>query len=245
MILPSQNKAKGIIEILETLSKEGKMPSKRRKLSGDAQKWGARKTLYYLRDFVDADGPEFYQGELEQNDIIAQEALQNLINDDESLEGALEILLQYCQPLKEPNYIKNLENLKENPHFCPQTCLLKKSNLSKPTPTLWVWNKTSILFLPFEYAFQKNTKEVKEFTNQAQELSPHSEVRATILGDFTLSQEETIGFKLQEELWTHTPDSAALESPSWLLSHGMITEDILEIFDIIREEKTEIEIKIN
>jgi hypothetical protein len=236
IVLPSQRRARGLIEVLEKMESEGTLPDpKKDKLIQKAEKWGSRKTLYYLREFIDAEGPEFYQGEVEQNETLAEEAIRNLINDSDSLNQAYSIILCYADQIPEPKMITPLAKVSRRP-----TILNNKLDITKEIPMIWSWEKVSILFLPFELAFSPNTKPLIKIIERANKLSPH-ELRASIIYKLRLvksrSQSEAT---IEEDLWAHCPKIEALESPSWLLSHGMITEDILDVLEDTKNDQDDI-----
>jgi len=238
LILPSQKRAIGLIEILEKMETEGRLPDPQKdKLVESAERWGSRKTLYYLREFIDAEGPEFYKGEVEQNDTLAEEAIRNLTNDNDSLNEAYAIIMSYADQIPEPKIIQRLGKGGKMP-----TIVNNKLDIVTPIPMVWSWETTSLLFVPFSIAFSPNTKKMSRVIDQAEKKSPH-ELKAAIiykLKKVKNKNESTI----EEDLWAHCPKKEALESPSWLLSHGMIPEDIIDILESIKEEKTILEINI-
>jgi hypothetical protein len=236
ILLPSQQKAIGLLEVLEKMENESSLPDpKRDKLAHHAENWGSRRTLYYLREFIDAEGPEFYRGELEQNEILAEEAIRNLANDTESLNEAYSIIISYADQIPEPKAITRLDSSKKIP-----TIVDNKLDIIKPIPMLWTWNKASVLLIPFELAFCPSTARLLKVIEHAETICPH-ELSTTIIYKLKpiRSKKESV---IAEDIWAHCPKKDALESPSWLLSHGMITEDILHCLELIKDEDTPIEI---
>jgi hypothetical protein len=226
ILLPSQERAIGLLEVLEKMESEGRLPNpKLDKMVQQAQLWGSRKTLYYLREFIDAEGPEFYQGEVEQNETLAEEAIRNLINDSDSLNEAYSIIMSYADQIPEPKIIKRLDGKRKMPTF-----INNRLDIHSEIPMIWSWEKVSILLIPFDLAFSANTKPLLKVIQKAELVSPH-ELRVAIIYRLKkLKHSKTDEYSIiSEDLWAHCPKEEALESPSWLLSHGMITEDILDI----------------
>lgn len=247
ILLPSQKRARGLIEVLEKMETEGRLPdpSKDKFIQG-AQKWGSRKTLYYLREFIDTEGPEFYQGEVEQNETLAEEAIRSLTNDSDSLNEAYSIILSYADQIPEPKLITPI--LQQTKSQRTPTILNNRLDITEEIPMLWTWNKVSILFLPFNIAFSPNMKPLIKIIEKADKLCPH-ELRASVIYKLKkikgqMGSNKTQETVIEEDLWAHCPKVEALESPSWLLSHGMITEDILDVLEETKE-KTKDPIEIN
>lgn len=225
MYLPSQEKALAVVQCLNILEKVGELPTKKDEpLCLNSEAWSANRLLYHLSEFIDIEEPPFYDGQNEQNSLLAEETLREIINTEDQLSEVYEILLDYSQELPNPQHYQIV--LPENKQYNPKTI--------KPDiiPNIWKWAHCQLLFVSLDCCLKDpNGKKIKaavKTINENYECSPE----AIILYNYDKKSKDKL--LITDDVWYTLPYSYQLNNLSWISRGHMGIEQCLEIMEKIR-----------
>lgn len=249
MYLPSQEKALGIIQCLDILEKTGEMPTtKDGPLCQKSEEWNAMRLLYHLSEFIDIDCPEFYEGQKEQNSLLAEETLRELIQRDECLSDIYEVLLEYSKEIPEPLSCQIAVPEKKKYH---------PNNINpEHVPNIWKWKNCQLLFVSVDACLKdpKGSKieqsiitlmENNEYAPEGLVLYSYQQNKQTKKNIKTKEGKENKyqNLIITEDVWYTMPEPYQLDGLSWLGKNHMCVEQCIDILTKIRGNNININIK--
>jgi hypothetical protein len=229
MYLPSQEKALASLQCLDILEKTGEMPSKKDgPLCLNAEKWSPEKLLYHIAEFVDIEEPAFYEGQLEQNSLLAEETIRELINKDDMLGETYEILLDYSQEIPEPKTCQII--LPENKTIDIQS--VNPDNI----PNIWVWDNAQVIFVSTQALLKdprgKKLCQTLETMKENDKTAPDAIVVYELKKKTKKSPSDE--FPIIDDIWYCLPEDYQKNGLGWLGRNHMCVEQCIEILNRIK-----------